>query len=66
MSALDNAQYMLDKSQGDVRSQEHKNDLLMQALISAVIAVAEALDELNKTMRSIDLIYQEQTDKIRS
>lgn len=63
MSALDNAQYMLDKSQGDIRSEDYKHDLEMQALISAVIAVAQALEEINRTMRNQDLV---QIDKVRS
>lgn len=63
MSSLDNAQYMLDKSQGDVRNHEHKQDLMMQALISGVIAVAEALEEINKTLHDLDLI---RIDNLRS
>jgi hypothetical protein len=54
---------MLDKSQGDIRSEDYKHDLEMQALISAVIAVAQALEEINRTMRNQDLV---QIDKVRS
>ena len=57
MTALDNAQYMLDRSQGDVKSQEHKNDLLMQSLVSAVIAVADELNALNEKLDRMTYVH---------
>jgi hypothetical protein len=58
MSTLDDAKHILDRSQGDVRSEEYKHDLYMQALITAIIALVETQQAMVEKLENLNCILE--------
>jgi len=62
MSSLDDAKYMLDKSQDDLR---FRHDLQIEALITVLIALVETQQAILKTIKDLSLPQGEPFVKVK-